>query len=215
MFKDERVSTFIISLEEENSPLLEKIEQEALAAGVPIICRETASLLKVLLRMQKPTDILEVGTAVGFSALLMGAVVGHNCHITTIDNYEKHICKAKENFKRASREEQITLLEGDAALVLKELKKPFDFIFMDAAKGQYLNYLPDVMRLLRPGGILISDNVLLGGEVLGAREEVRRRNRTRYDRMREYLYVLKHHEELETCVLSVGDGVAVSYRLVL
>ena len=166
MIVDERIVTFINSLDTKNSELLEKIESEARAADVPIIRREMQSFLKVLLMLKKPVQVLEVGTAVGFSALLMSENVPEECRITTIENYEKRIPIARENFRRAEKENQITLLEGDAAEVLKTLDGPYDFIFMDAAKGQYIHYLPDVLRLLPPGGCLVSDNVMQDGDVI-------------------------------------------------
>ena len=162
--------------------------------------------------MRKPTSILEVGCAIGFSALLMSEYGPKDCHITTIEKYEKRIPVARENFRRAGKEEQITLLEGDAAEILGELAGPYDMIFMDAAKGQYIHFLPDVMRLLSPGGILLSDNVLQDGDILESRFAVTRRNRTIHSRMREYLYALKHHPELETVILPVADGVTVSVK---
>ena len=152
MIVDERIVTFINSLDTRNSELLETIEGEARAADVPIIRREMQSFLKVLLMLKKPERVLEVGTAVGFSALLMSEYVPDECRITTIENYEKRIPIARENFRRAGKEGQITLLEGDAAEVLKRLDGPYDFVFMDAAKGQYIHYLPDILRLLTPGG---------------------------------------------------------------
>ncbi len=132
--------------------------------------------------------------------------------ITTIEKYEKRIPLAKENFRRAGREEQITLLEGDAADMLKELTGSYDFIFMDAAKGQYSHFFPDVFRLLAQGGLLVSDNVLQDGDVIESRYAVTRRNRTIHARMREYLYTLTHREGLETTILPVGDGVALSTK---
>ena len=212
MITDERIVTFINSLDTENSEILEAIEKEALASGVPIIRREMQSFLKVLLMMQKPASILEVGTAVGFSALLMSEYAPSGCRITTIENYEKRIPIARENFKRAGREEQITLIEGDAAEVLGQLEGEYDFIFMDAAKGQYIHYLPDVMRLLADGGCLVSDNVMQDGDVIESRFAVERRNRTIHARMREYLYELKHREDLVTSILPLGDGAAVSIK---
>lgn len=151
MIVDERMVAFIHSLEMPESDFLETIEQEALAAHVPIIRKETKSLLKVLVGIRKPMQILEVGTAVGFSALVMNAYAPEGSHITTIEKYEKRIPIAKQNFKTAGREDKITLLEGDAAEILAELSQPFDFIFMDAAKGQYMHFLPDVLRLLGAG----------------------------------------------------------------
>jgi len=168
------------------------------------------SLLKFLLKFTKPKSILEVGTAIGFSALLMSEYAPGDCHITTIEKYEKRIPIAKENFRKAGREDRITLLEGDATEILRE--GTYDVIFMDAAKGQYIHFLPDILRLLAPGGLLISDNVLQDGDIIESRFAVTRRNRTIHARMREYLYELKHHPELETVILPVGDGVTLSTK---
>lgn len=212
MITDERIVTFINSLDTENSKILEDIEREARASDVPIIRREMQSFLKVLLTLQKPASILEVGTAVGFSALLMSEYTTDECRITTIENYEKRIPIARANFRRAGKEDRITMIEGDAAQVLKRLEGPYDFIFMDAAKGQYIHYLPDVMRLLADGGCLVSDNVMQDGDVIESRFAVERRNRTIHARMREYLYELKHREELVTSILPLGDGVAVCVK---
>ena len=212
MIVDERIVTFINSLDTENSRILEEIEKEAHASDVPVIRREMQSLLKVLLMLQKPMRILEVGTAIGFSALLMSEYAPEGCRITTIENYEKRIPIARENFRRAGREEQITLIEGDAADVLRTLDGTYDFIFMDAAKGQYIHYLPDVLRLLTDGGCLVSDNVMQDGDVIESRFAVERRNRTIHARMREYLYELKHREDLVTSILPLGDGAAVSVK---
>lgn len=212
MIVDERMVTFIHSLETENSAILETIEKEALDTFVPIIRKEMQSFLKVLLSMQKPLKILEVGTAVGFSAILMSEYAPEDCHITTIEKYEKRIPIARENFKRAGKEEKITLLEGDALEILKGLEDSFDFIFMDAAKGQYIYYMPEVLRLLRTGGVLVSDNVLQDGDIIESRFAVERRNRTIHSRMREYLYELKHDERLLTSIIPLGDGVAVSVK---
>ena len=213
MIVDERIVTFINSMETENSKILEAIESEALSTYVPIIRKEMQSFLKVLLTIQKPMRILEVGTAVGFSALLMSEYAPAGCEITTIENYEKRIPIARNNFKRAGKESQITLLEGDAMEVLPTLDEPYDFIFMDAAKGQYIHYMPEVMRLLKTGGTLVSDNVMQDGSIIESRFAVERRDRTIHSRMREYLYELKHQEELLTSIIPLGDGVAVSVKL--
>ena len=178
MIVDERIITFINSMDTENSEILETIEQEALAADVPIIRREMQSFLEVLLLMKKPMRVLEVGTAVGFSALLMSDYLPEGGHITTIENYEKRIPIARENFRRAGKEDKITLIEGDATEVLAEMEGTFDFIFMDAAKGQYINFLPELLRLMPAGGLLISDNVLQEGDIVESRYGVTRRNRT-------------------------------------
>ncbi|KIR03092.1 O-methyltransferase family protein [Lachnospiraceae bacterium TWA4] len=213
MIVDERLTDYLHSLEREQSPILGQIKKEAIESYVPIIRTETGSLLRTLIQMNRPKKVLEVGAAIGYSALLMSEVLPEDGTITTIENYEKRIPIARENFKRAKKEGVITLLEGDATEILKQLEGPYDFIFMDAAKGQYIHFLPDILRLLPKGGVLVSDNVLQDGEILESRYGVTRRNRTIHSRMREYLYQLKHMEEFETSVLPLGDGVTISVRL--
>lgn len=212
MIVDERMVTYIRSLERPENPVIEAIEQEALESFVPIIRKETQSFLKVMMLMNRPARVLEVGTAVGFSAILMSEYLPEGSRITTIENYEKRIPVARNNFKRAGKEKQITLIEGDALEVMKTLEGPYDFIFMDAAKGQYLHFLPEVLRLLKSGGLLVSDNILQEGDLIESRFAVERRNRTIYKRMREYLYELKHNDELVTSLLPLGDGVAISTK---
>ena len=213
MIVNERMIAYINSLDMGNTPLLDKIEQEALNAFVPIVRREMQSFLKVLLAVRRPIRILEVGTAVGFSALLFCEYAPEGAQITTIEKYEKRIPVARENFRRGGKEAQITLLEGDAAEILSSLTETYDFIFMDAAKGQYIHFLPDVMRLLEVGGVLVSDNVLQDGDIIESHYVVDRRNRTIYKRMREYLYELKHDERLITSIVPIGDGATVSVRI--
>ena len=210
MITDERFIAYINSLDAGNPAYLDELEAYAIETQVPIIRKEMQSFMKTMLVMNKPKQILEVGTAIGFSALLMSEFT--DGHITTIENYDKRIPIARDNFKKYHKEHQITLLEGDAMEVLKTLAGPYDFIFMDAAKGQYIHYLPEIMRLLAPGGVLISDNVMQDGDIIESKYAVTRRDRTIHKRMREYLYTLKHHEELETSILTLGDGVAVSVR---
>lgn len=212
MIVDERMVTYIRSLEVPESPIIETIEQEALRDRVPIIRKEMQSFLKVLLMIKKPMQILEVGAAVGFSSILMSEYMPEGGHITTIENYDKRIPIARKNFERAGKEEQINLIEGDAMEVMRGLEGPYDLIFMDAAKGQYIHYLPEVLRLLKPDGVLVSDNVLQEGDIIESRFAVERRNRTIHSRMREYLYELKHNAELQTSILPLGDGVALSVK---
>ena len=213
MIADSRITDYILSLETGQGQLCDRIEQEALAARVPIIRRETAALLKTLVAAKAPRAILEIGTAVGYSALLMARVMPADCRITTIEKYEKRIPIAREKFRLAGEEERITLLEGDADEILDRLKGSyFDFVFMDAAKGQYLAWLPKLMELMPAGAVLVSDNVLQDGDIVQSRFAVERRNRTIHARMREYLYELKHNSALETSILPVGDGVALSVR---
>ena len=212
MITENRLTAYINSLDQGDGELIEQIAETAVKNRVPIIRRETAALLKTMVTLVSPARILEVGTAVGYSALLMASVMPENCRITTIEKYEKRIPGAKENFRLAGMEEKITLLEGDAGEILAGLSGSFDFIFMDAAKGQYINWLPDILRLLRDGGLLMSDNVLQDGTIMESRYAVERRDRTIHERMREYLYTLKHIDEFETSILPVGDGVALSVK---
>lgn len=212
MIVDERLAAYINSLDTGNTEILDQIEREALAEYVPVIRKETQTFLKLMLSLKNPSKILEVGTAVGFSALLMAEYAPKNVQITTIENYEKRIPIARENFRRAGREGQITLLEGDAAEVLGTLQESYDFIFMDAAKGQYIRFMPEILRLLARDGVLISDNVLQDGDIIESRFAVTRRNRTIHKRMRDYLYQLTHSDGLVTAVLPIGDGITVSSR---
>lgn len=212
MIVDERMVTYIRSLEVPESAVIEAIEQEALRDRVPIIRKEMQSFLKVLLMIKRPMRILEVGAAVGFSSILMSEYMPEGGHITTIENYDKRIPIARANFKRAGKEEQIDLIEGDALEVMHGLEGPYDLIFVDAAKGQYIHYLPEVMRLLGTDGVLVSDNVLQEGDIIESRFAVERRNRTIHSRMREYLYELMHHDQLQTSIIPLGDGVALSVK---
>lgn len=212
MIVDERFRAYINSLERGNGEMLDELEQYALDTDVPIIRKEMQSFLKTMMIMNKPKQILEVGTAIGFSALLMAVYAPADCHITTIEKYEKRIPLAKANFEKFGKSEQITLLEGDAAEILKELSGTYDLIFMDAAKGQYIHFLPDILRLLKPGGVLLSDNVLQDGDIIESRYAIVRRNRTIHARMREYLYTLKNHEQLETAIIPLGDGITLSVK---
>ena len=204
--------SFINPLDPGNPDYLNELEEYARATDVPIVRTEMQSFLRFLMKMKRPMKILEVGTAIGFSALLMSEYAPEGCQITTIEKYEKRIPLAKENFEKAGKSHLITLLEGDALEILPNLTEQYDFIFMDAAKGQYIHFLPDIIRLLAPNGLLVSDNVLQDGDVLESRFAVTRRNRTIHGRMREYLYTLKHMGELTTAILPLGDGVAVSTK---
>ena len=212
MIGNERLTTYINSLDTGNTEFLNQIERDAQKERIPIIQKETQQFLKTLLAMKRPRRILEVGTAVGFSALFMAEYNPVFCEIVTIENYKKRIPVAKENIKRAGREDQILLLEGDALSLLKMLEEPFDFIFLDAAKGQYIRFFPELLRLLEDGGTLVSDNVLQDGDILESRFAVTRRNRTIHKRMRQYLYEVTHHRDLVSAVLPVGDGLTVSSK---
>ncbi len=212
MITNERVISYMHSLESENSEICREIEEEAIASYVPIIRKEMESFLKVMLTIKRPERILEVGAGIGYSSILMSEFISETAHITTIENYKKRIPIARENIIRAGKEKVISLIEGDATKILPEINETYDFIFMDAAKGQYINFLPDILRILNKGGILISDNVLQEGELIESRFAIERRNRTIHSRMREYLYALKHTPELETSIIPLGDGITLSVR---
>ena len=213
MIVNDRIVSYIHSLESQNSEVLEKIEQCAIKDNVPIIRKEMESFLRVMLSISKPLNILELGCAIGYSAILMSEYLPEGGHITTIENYDKRIVEAKANIQAAGLEDKITLLEGDAMEVMKDLESSkYDFVFMDAAKAQYINFLPEVMRLMKPGAILIADNVLQDGDIIESRYGVIRRNRTIHSRMREYMYQVKHMEELETTIVPIGDGITMSVK---
>ncbi len=212
MIVDERYTTYLNSLYPELSPVLQEIQKEALETYVPIIRTETVNLLQLLIRMNQPKRILEVGAAVGFSANVMAEAAVEDAVITTIENYEPRIPIANANFKRTGRDNQITLLEGDAMEILPTLEGPFDFIFMDAAKGQYINFWPEIKRLIRSGGVVVTDNVLQDGDIIESRYAITRRNRTIHKRMRDYLYELTHDGDFTTTILPLGDGVSISVK---
>lgn len=179
----------------------------------PIIKPEVADFMKVILTIQKPKEILEIGTAVGYSAMLMSEFLEEEGKITTIERFPYMSEIAKKNIKRASLEDKIEIIEGDAAQVLTTLEEEkYDVVFMDCAKGQYINFLPDCIRVLKPGGILITDNVLHKGTVAKSRYLIDRRQRTTHARLREFLYTITHHEGLTSSVIPIGDGVALSYK---
>lgn len=211
MIVNDRIVTYIHSLERANIPVLEEIEKEAIRDGVPIIRKEMESFLRVILGIATPKKILELGTAVGYSAILMSECIG-NGTITTIENYEPRIIEAKKNIKRAGKENVITLLEGDALEIMRGMQGEFDFIFMDAAKAQYINFLPEAMRLLKKGGVMIADNVLQEGDLVESKFATRRRDRTIHTRMREYMYQVKNSPELETTIVPIGDGITMSIK---
>ncbi|MDY6286702.1 MAG: O-methyltransferase [Bilifractor sp.] len=210
MIVDERMLTFINSLDRGLTPFLEDLREKAEKDEVPIIRRNMQSFLRTWLTITKPTAILEIGTAVGFSAILMASYGDPTAKITTIEDFDRRIPVARENFRKSGYEDRITLLEGDAAEILPKLEGPYDFIFLDAAKGQYIRFLPEIRRMMRSGSVLIADNVLQGGDIIESHYIVERRNRTIYRRMREFLRAIEDDEGLESCVLPVGDGISIS-----
>src|SRR5690554_3790267 len=217
MIINERVTDYINFLDKELPENLLYLEKYALDNHVPIIKKETQGVLRFLLQLIKPIRILEVGTAIGFSALFMSEHTSSACKITTIEKVQMRLVEAIKNLsdERFTNRDKITLRQGDAIDVLKELVEDnlnYDFIFLDAAKGQYMTFLPELMKLLAPGGILVTDNVLQDGTVVNSRYSITRRDRTIHSRMREYLYRITHMPELETVILPVGDGIAISLK---
>ena len=210
-----RVSSFIQAFLRENNSLLEEIREEAQKDAVPIIRDETAALLRVCLEINKPKSILELGTAVGYSALLMMDCLHGDTSLTTVENFPERIRKAEENFQRSPYKERISLLEGDAGKILKELvreERRFDFVFLDAAKAQYPIWLSDILFLLNDGGVLFCDNILQDGLLLESRFFLERRQRTIHKRMREFLALLKANSLLENSIVPIGDGVSISVK---
>ena len=213
MIVNERIVSYINSLNADNEGVLAEIENEAKAAGVPVTRKEMENFLKVMPAGFLTASILEVGAAVGYSSILMSMNVDSDCHITTIENYDIRIEQARHNIARAGKESQITLLEGDAMNILKDLpSQEYDFVFMDAAKAQYINFLPEVLRVMKTSAVLISDNVLQEGSIAESRYAVTRRDRTIHARMREYMYELTHMNELITSIVPIGDGITMSVK---
>ena len=208
----QRMEIFIEAMTPPGPDYLRRLEEEAIADRVPIIRPQTRNLIRFFIKLKKPMRILEVGTAVGFSALFMQYYAPAGCRIVTIEKDHARAAAARENIARFGS--AIDVLEGDAAEVLREIREDasFDMVFMDAAKGQYIRFLPEVLRLLRAGGILITDNILQEGDVLSSRFAVTRRNRTIHSRMREYVRALAEEPSLETLLLPTGDGAAVCLR---
>lgn len=213
MDKSERTASFIRSYIHDDLGLLGDIYKDAVKRGVPVIRPETREFIKTQIMLKMPAKVLEIGTAVGYSALYMIQHMPADGCITTIELSEERALEARANIDRLGRANQIEVIKGDAYEVLKKLEGSYDMAFVDAAKGQYMSYLPEVMRLVKSGGLIISDNILQEGEVLESHFTVSKRDRTIHDRMREYIYEIMNNAGLETAIIPVGDGVAVSLRL--
>ena len=210
MISPERINTYLMSLGRDLPDWLEALYRKAAGERVPVLRPESRDLLITVLKLRMPSNILEVGTAVGFSALLMAYYTEPSCRIRTIEIDPESAEKERLNIKNAGMDGRITVICGDAAEVLKKTEPAFDLIFMDAAKGQYIHFLPEVKRLMKDGSVLVSDNIFQEGDVLDSRFLIERRDRTIHKRMREYLYALTHDEELYTSLIPAGDGLALS-----
>lgn len=185
---------------------LGKIEQDAHEKEVPIIPHETVVFMQFLLGQLQPKEILEIGTAIGFSSSLMANIV-ENSHVTTIDRFDVMIRKAKETYARLDNEAQITLLEGQAADILPSLSGPYDFIFMDSAKSKYIEFLPACLRLLRKGGVLMVDDIFQAGTILQPIEEIPRGQRAIHRKLNLFLNTVMTHPQLTSTLVPLGDGV--------
>ncbi|EGP4715424.1 O-methyltransferase [Enterococcus faecium] len=186
---------------------LGKLEEEAHVAEVPVIPHETVVFLKFLLGQIQPERILEIGAAIGFSSSVMATTIGENAHVTTIDRFDVMIEKAKKNYERLGLTDKVTLLEGQAVDILPELSGPYDFIFMDSAKSKYIEFLPECLRLLRKGGVLMVDDIFQGGTILLPDEEIPRGKRAIHRKLNEFLRVVMNHPDLTSTILPLGDGV--------
>ena len=212
MIVNERCVAYINSLNRGNTPFLNNLEKDARDGRVPIIRRETQTLLKFLLAVHRPKKILEIGAAVGFSSILMAEYSDKEAHITTIENYEKRIPVARENISASGYADKITLHAGNAEEILPTLEAGYDMVFIDAAKAQYLYYLEESARLLVSGGMIVADNCLQDGDIIESKFAVTRRDRTIHKRMREFLYNINNDERFTTVTLPVGDGVTLAVR---
>ena len=215
MIVEPRLVEYLNSLESELPEHLAVLEAYAKEHEVPIIRKEAQSLLKFLIECKQPKRILEVGTAIGFSASFMCEYMPKDCHLTTIEKVPMRIVEAEKNLAALKRKQDVTFLTGDAEDVLRDLKeqgKQYDFIFMDAAKAQYMSFLTHILPMLPTGALLVTDNVLQEGSIVESKYCITRRDRTIHMRMREYLYELKHNESLTTSIVAVGDGMALSVK---
>lgn len=211
MINHEYITEYIRATIKPNTGLLAELEEYAAKNHVPIIQPEVAAMMKVIGTLKGPVRILEVGTAIGYSAILFSSFLKENGIIDTIERNEKMIELAKENIKTAGLQNTINVIAGDALEVLACLDKRYDMIFLDAAKGQYSEFLEQSKRMLVPGGLLVSDNVLYKG-MIATDELVVRRKKTIVTRMRSFLKSLCQDESFETSIIPIGDGVALSYR---
>ena len=210
----DRISSFIDSFIVDDEGILGEIYMSAIKRGVPVIRRSAKEFLKTQLLIKKPKNILEIGTAIGYSSLYMSQYIDEDGRITTLELDETRVIEAKENIKKLGKEEVIKVIKGDALETISTLPDDsYDFLFVDAAKGQYINYYEDVIRIAKSGAVIISDNILQDGEILESHFTVEKRNRTIHDRMRDYIYKITHDERVESSILPLADGMAVTIKV--
>lgn len=206
------LNEYLHSLLPESEGLLKELETLAKEPYIPIIQKEVAQFLKVMFSYNPPHKLLEIGTAIGYSAIYFLSIMASDGKVTTIERNEDMINAAKDNFLKAGVTQKVTLLEGDATEILPKLEGEYDVIFLDAAKGQYMNFLPNIMRLLKPGGTLITDNILYRG-IVASEELAPKKHITIARNLRKYLHEITHNPALETTVIPLGDGVGISRKI--
>ena len=202
----EEIVSFMRERQAPVTDALKELEEFARRENIPIIPHETVAFFRLFLQTMQPKSILEIGTAIGFSALLMAEQVP-DARITTIDRNEEMIGFAKENFARFDQRDQITLLEGDAVDLLEHIEQRFDLIFMDSAKSKYIVFLPEVLKRLEVGGVVILDDIFQGGDVARDIMEVRRGQRTIYRGLQRLFDATLDHPSLTTSLIPLGDGI--------
>lgn len=208
----ERVSEFIKQYIPAGESGLQKLRDSAEGNNVPVIRRETERFLQTVIMLIRPQRILELGTATGYSAIFMSKAAEELEVIDTIEDWKPRISEAAANIEKAGLREKINLIEGDALEVMKKLKEAYDLVFIDAAKGQYPDYLQEAVRLTHKGSVILADNILQGGEILESRFSVERRDRTIHKRLREYLDRVSMDKRLVTSIVPIGDGLTFSVR---
>ncbi len=208
----ERVSEFIKQYIPAGESGLQKLRDTAEGNNVPVIRRETERFLQTVIMLIRPRRILELGTATGYSAIFMSKAAEELEVIDTIEDWKPRISEAAANIEKAGLREKINLIEGDALEVMKKLKEAYDLVFIDAAKGQYPDYLQEAVRLTHKGSVILADNILQGGEILESRFSVERRDRTIHKRLREYLDRVSMDKRLVTSIVPIGDGLTFSVR---
>lgn len=216
ILKQIRIDDFIDSFSIDEAEYLTELKTYAKNNDVPIIRDRTIEFLRMIINIKKPKNILEIGTAIGFSALVMKKEL-NDVHIDTIEDYEKRIVLAKENFNKYCTDDNIKLYPGDATEYLEkwtsdDIKEKYDFVFLDAAKAQYIKWLPNIIILLKPDGILLTDNVFKDGEIIEDKLTIEKRDRTIHKRMREFLYEITHNKNLKSYIYDIGDGISISIK---
>ena len=194
-----------------NKEELRKIKEKALEEHIPIIMDETLAVMEPILKEKKPESILEIGTAVGYSAICFSEYLSEKGKIDTIEREEERVKEALENIKKVEVEEKIHILQGDAVEILPTLEEKYDVVFIDAAKGKYPFFLEQSLRLLKENGIIFADNILYKGYVMG--EYHKHKQRTAVRNLREYIKEVCENSSLETQILEVGDGLAISKKI--